>query len=414
MMRMGMLLLLVTLCCVQVVAQICNVLDYGAVGDGARNDREELQRALKECNEVVLPAGKVFLSGSLFLKSHQVVTIDGELRGVSPYEGDVNENWPFIYSRRGGTMTMTRASLVNGGQCLELDYKPLYLGDQCQSWNKLMNVTISGKGTINGGGDQGWWSDPRIDGNRPTLLGLSWITDLEISYLTFTNPAFWTTHILFCDNVHVHDLVIDTVGVPNGDGIDPDSSTNVLIEDCSITSSDDVIAIKSGKNQDGLAVARPSENITVRNMQFLEGHGVAIGSETSGDIRGVHMYNLDLRGTDRGVRIKSQKGRGGVVENIIYENMTFADVETAISITMYYTHDGHGPAPHFQNIQVKNITGTGTIEEVGEVMCLPESPCTGMMFEDIDLSVADNQEYECQEVHGEVSNVKPSMSGCVV
>ncbi len=112
-------------------------------------------------------------------------------------------------------------------------------------------------------------------------------------------------------------------------------------------------------------------------MEFLEGHGVAIGSETSGDIRGVHIYNLALRGTDRGVRIKSQKGRGGVVENIIYEDMSFTDVETAISITMYYTSDGHGPAPIFRDITVRNITSSGVIEEVGEVKCLPESPCTG-------------------------------------
>ncbi len=243
-------------------AEICNVLDFGAAGDGVRNDQKEVQQALLECEEVLLPAGKVFISGSLFLKSNQVLTVDGELRGVSPYEGELNENWPFIYSRRGGTMTMTRASLLNGGQCLDLDYKPLQLGDQCNSWDKLTNITITGEGTVNGGGDQGWFSDRKLEGTRPTLLGLSWIDGLVLSHMKLTNPSFWTTHILFCNNVHVHDLVIDTVGVPNGDGIDPDSSTNVLIEDCSITSSDDVIAIKSGKDQDGLAVARPCENIT--------------------------------------------------------------------------------------------------------------------------------------------------------
>lgn len=397
------------------VADECNVLDFGAAGNGVRNDQMEIQRALNDCDEVILPGDRVFISGSLFLKSHQILTIDGELRGVSPYEGNISDSWPFIYTRRGGTMTMSRASLLNGGQCLELGGNPLKLGDQCTTWNKLTNVTITGRGTINGGGDQGWYSDKKLDSTRPTMLGLSWINSLTLSNLKFINPAFWTTHILFCNNVHIFGLTIDTVGVPNGDGIDPDSSTNVLIEDCTISSSDDVIAIKSGKDQDGLAVARPCENITVRNMEFLEGHGVAIGSETSGDIRGVHISNLVLRGTDRGVRIKSQKGRGGIVEDITYENMTFTDVKTAISITMYYTHDGHGPAPTFSNIKVKNITGFGEgIEWVGEVMCLPESPCTGMLFENLDLAVAQDQEYSCQEAVGEATNVKPSMESCIV
>lgn len=146
-------------------------------------------------------------------------------------------------------------------------------------------------------------------------------------------------------------------------------------------------------------------------MQFYEGHGVSIGSETSGDIRGVYIHDLSLNGTDRGVRIKSQKGRGGIVEDVVYENINVTDVETAISITMYYTDDGHGPAPTFRNIQVKNVVGHGNgVEEVGEIACLPESPCIDMLFEDINLSVAEDQNYDCQNVEGTATNVVPEIS----
>ena len=233
-------------------ALACNVLDFGALGDGVRNDQAEIQQALESCEEIFFPADKIFLSGSLFLRSNQRVVIDGVLRGVSPYEGSLNDTYPFIYTRRGGTMTYTRASLVNGGQCNSIDYKPLALGDQCSSWDKLTNVTITGTG----------FTDELLKRVRPTLLGLSWIHDLTLTDLTLRNPPFWTTHLLFCDGVYVSGLRIDTVGCPNGDGIDPDSSKNVLIENCNINSSDDVIAIKSGKDQDGLAVAMPCENIT--------------------------------------------------------------------------------------------------------------------------------------------------------
>ena len=391
----------------------CDVMEYGAIGDGETDDTSSIQVAIdsNECDSILLPKGKTYVSGSLFLKANMELVVDGVLLGSPDYKNQ--EVWPKIYTRRAGLMVNTTASLLNGGQCKKMidDYIPIppYVhGDQCEDWDVLINVTIRGEGTINGNGNCGWAIDEKTKNNRPTMLGLGHISDLKVLDLTLTNPAFWTCHVLFSKNVYITNLRIETSSddtVNNADGIDPDSSQNVLIENCSISSNDDVIAIKSGINEDGRAVGIPSQNITVRNMYFEKGHGIAIGSETSGDIRDVTISDIRLNGTDRGVRIKSQAGRGGVVENIVYERINMTDVETAISITMEYTDDGHGELPVFQDITVRDITGEG-IEECGEIVCEKRSRCTGMVFDNIKLNAEQNYD-KCQYVEGEQLNTNP-------
>ena len=402
-------------CYVMGVVSDCDVLDYGAIGDGVGDDTLAIQSAISDeaCSSILLPKEKTFVSGSLFLKSNVELVVDGELLGSPDYKNI--ELWPNIYTRRAGLMVNTTASLINGGQCSKMkdSYRrgpPYILGDQCEEWNELSNVTLRGMGTINGNGNCGWATDDKTKDNRPTLLGLGHITDLTISDVTLTNPAFWTCHVLFSNNVYINNIQIETSSedtVKNADGIDPDSSKNVLIENCRISSNDDVIAIKSGINEDGRAVGIPSENITVRQMYFEKGHGISIGSETSGDIRDVFIHDIKLNGTDRGVRIKSQAGRGGVVENLVYANIDMVDVETAISITMEYTSSGHGPLPEFRNITVSDIQGTG-IKDAGEIVCEKRSKCTDMIFQNIDLTV-ENGYKECQYVEGTQENVSPSI-----
>ena len=401
-----------------VFSQECNVMEHGAIGDGMTDDTMSIQSVIDDlsCSSILLPKGNTFISGSIFLRSNLEFIVDGELLGSPDYKNKAV--WPNIYTRRAGLMVNTTASLVNGGQCLKMidGYiaRPPYIhGDQCEEWNILTNVSLHGEGVINGNGNCGWATDESTKSNRPTLLGLGHITGLEIFNLLLTNPAFWTCHVLFSENVHIHDLKIDTSSedtVNNADGIDPDSSKNVLIEDCTVTSNDDVIAIKSGINEDGRAVGIPSQNITVRNMYFEQGRGISIGSETSGDIRDIFISDIKMNGTERGVRIKSQAGRGGVVKNIVYERIEMTDVSTAISITMEY-YDGVGPLPTFENIIVKDIVGD-SIQQCGEIVCEKRSKCTGMLFENITLNAADGYT-QCQYVEGIQENVYPSIP-CII
>ena len=386
----------------------CDVSVLGAIGDGKSDNTVLLQSLIDDverCDELYFPSDSVYVSGSLFLRSNLVLTIDGTLLASSDYKNP--DIWPRIYTRYEGFMRMMTASLINGGRCHKMkqdwiEYPPYIHGDQCaegvDGWNKLQNVTIKGSGTIDGNGaESGFTHDLVWTAFRPTLLGLTWIEGLTLTDLNIVNPTFWTVHVLFCRDVYIARLHIDSINpipIHNGDGIDPDSSSNVFIEDCSINTNDDVIAIKSGKNEDGRQVGIPSTNITVINMEFQHGHGVGIGSEMSGNVSDVLISNIRCNGTGAAVKIKSERGRGGFIENVIYENMELVNVPQAIIIQQHYNGDKSiGEAPTFRNITIRNITAfDSTVGHVGQVDCLLLGErCVDIHFQNIDLSRAQNQ-----------------------
>lgn len=131
----------------------------------------------------------------------------------------------------------------------------------------------------------------------------------------------WTVHPVYCENTLVRNLEILTEG-PNTDGINPDSCKNTLIEDCYFETGDGCVAIKSGINEDGRRGDKATENLLIRDCKSKESHGVVvIGSETSGGIKNVHVHDCTFNGGDRGIRLKSMHGRGGCVENILFEDI---------------------------------------------------------------------------------------------
>lgn len=159
----------------------------------------------------------------------------------------------------------------------------------CLMGYKISNVTIRG-GTFDGQGAV-WWAahhEHKIVQTRPHLVEIMYGTDITIVNATFLNSPFWTIHPVYCDRVRIaYSTVNNPVGSPNTDGIDPDSSSNVIIEHCFVYAGDDHISIKSGYQYAGRMFNRPSENITIVNNYFGLGGGVAIGSETAGSVRNV-------------------------------------------------------------------------------------------------------------------------------
>lgn len=181
----------------------CDVRTYGAVPDGKTLSTAGIQAAIDDCSRrasqnapgVVLlpraaPTGSVYLSGSLFLKSNIVFFVD---EGVTLLGSPAKDNttYPQVYTRVAGTMQYGHASLINGALCTSINFNASAVGDQCREWAKLENVTIAGYGTLDGNGDSGWWNKPYFN-DRPTLLGLLWISSLTILDLKFVNPPFWT------------------------------------------------------------------------------------------------------------------------------------------------------------------------------------------------------------------------------
>ena len=171
--------------------EVCDVNEKGAVGDGVSDNTVLLQSLIDDegCTELYFPSGNTYVSGSLFLRSNLVVTIDGTLFASPDYKN--HEKWPLIYTRYAGFMRMMTASLLNGGQCKKMkenwnNLPPYIHGDQCAEWDKLENVTIKGSGNINGNGaNSGFTNNLIYSAFRPTLLGLTWITGLTLTGTTY-------------------------------------------------------------------------------------------------------------------------------------------------------------------------------------------------------------------------------------
>ncbi len=286
------------------------------------------------------------------------------------------------------------------------------------------NIAITGTGVLDGQGTP-WWVlkeqgapaeallydmasrgvpvDQRVfDGSpgrqlRPAFFQPVKCRNVLVDGPTFLYGAFWTITPTYCDNVIIRNVRIVTEGdrghVPNGDGIDPSSCRNVLIERCTFDTGDDCIAIKAGRDRDGRRVGVPTENVVIRDCTGLRGHGgIVIGSETAGGIRNVLATDCKFSGTDRIVRIKTARGRGGTIENLWFRNIEGRDIaREAILVNMLYTGERLPAAPvseetprirnlHFENIRCLSGKGYGV-----EILGLPEMPVEDLYFTRVEM-----------------------------
>jgi exo-poly-alpha-galacturonosidase len=359
-----------------------DVTNYGAIGNGETVNTQAIQKAIDECaanggGEVVVPKG-VFVSGAIFLKKGVALFFEKD----AVLKGSVNRaDYPQIKTRWEGTDMMYMAALVNA--------------------DGINGVKISGEGTIDGSGDvwvqrvnnrQDTAATAARRWERPRLVGIQNCKGVKVSGLKLHNQAVWCVHILYCEDVVLEDLNITADhNIPSSDGIDIDSSKKVKIRKCFIDVNDDCISIKSGKDEDGLRVNRPSEDILVQDCHFAYGHGgVAMGSETSGGIRNVLIKDCIADASNWApIRFKSQPSRGGVVENIIYENFKLKDTRKAVEFNMAWrmVPPIKPPAkvlPVVRNVQLINISGN--VNAVGDIHGLEGSPILGVTFKNCNIT----------------------------
>jgi len=396
------LLVCVCLCFSGTSGQSFNVLDYGARGDGVTKDTAAIVKAVAAIEMagggiLLFPAGR-YLTAPFNLTSNIIVHI-------SPSATILGSNdlpdWPVIPAL---------PSYCQGRELPGPRYTSLIHAEHKN------NITITGGGTVDGQGLK-WWTLHRADllsYTRGGLIEIMYMKHFVISNVTLLNAPFWTVHPYDCDDVKISNVKIYSPSdSPNTDGIDPDSATNVVITDCDISVGDDVIAIKSGIDYCGREYHKPCENITITNCVFGTGHGISIGSEMSGGVRNVLVKDCLVRGTQAGPRIKTQRGRGGVVENIQFINITISGpgVVNAIQVNMFYDKNTVPPTnatatPIFRNVSFKDIRGNAT--NAGEFLCLPESPCEGFSLQNIDISYT-RAGFNCSSIFGTVINVKPTV-----
>jgi polygalacturonase len=263
------------------------------------------------------------------------------------------------------------------------------------------NVSITGGGVIDGAGES-WWKEARSQGDhgimgqgmlRPRLIVFDHSHRIIIDGVTIQNSPFWQIVLYYSDDVTIRNIrVLADPASPNTDAIDPFSSSNVKIEHVYADVGDDDVAIKSGQAGSPGPDA-PSKDITISDCTFMHGHGLSIGSEISGGVQNVHAARVHFKGTANGVRIKSNRGRGGDIGNFDFRDLTMEDVGTPILVTEYYPkipdRDSAQPVtrltPRFHDISITNLTATGA-STAGFIVGLPESPITSLTLTHVQIT----------------------------
>ena len=357
-----------------------NITAYGAVADGQSDSTEAIRRSIEACHNagggrVVVPAG-IFSTGAIQLKSN--VNLYLSEGATLKFSTDTEKYLPAVYTRFEGT------------ECM--NYSPfIYAFEQ-------ENIAITGSGTLDGSAsDANWWAWARRRGSdeaparssvrklldygergvpvkdrvfgkgeylRPNFIQPYRSRNILIEGIHIINSPMWEIHPVLSTNITVRGVKIDSHG-PNNDGCDPESSRDVLIEDCIFDTGDDCIAIKSGRDNDGRRVNVPSENIIVRNSTMKDGHGgVVMGSECSGGIRNVFIENchMDSPNLERALRFKSNARRGGFAENVFMRNVDVGQVKEAIlTIDFLYETGPNGPyKPIVRNVTLENVRSTAS------------------------------------------------------
>lgn len=356
------------------VGNTLDVRQFGARGDGAGFDTLAIQQAIDTAGTagggtIRIPAGTYRLQ-PIHLRARTTLLLEeGAILSASDDPRD------FFAGHAGGESRVL--SLING--------------------KHLADVAITGRGVVDGSG-QRWWRNARAardsgehtDLNRPRLINFAGCQRVTVEGVTLRNSPIF--HLTFnnCENVTVRNVTITApADSPNTDGIDPAGCRNVTITGCRIDTGDDDVAIKSFHPGMGCS------HITVSHCVIGHGHGISIGSETVGGVSDVLVEHCTFAGTRYGFRIKSGRGRGGVVENIRVNDIQMRNVDPAIDIMCYYPNPPLGDAaqamtpltPVYRHIRIENLTATCP-REAGLFVGLPESPITDCTLTNVHVSAS--------------------------
>ena len=431
-----------------------NLKKFGAVGDGVTLNTKAFEKAIaaltkKGGGHLVVPQG-VWFTGPIVLQSN--IDLHLEAGAVIQFSGD-EALYPVIKTSFEGLDTRRCQS-------------PL-------SANGAENISITGKGVIDGNGQfwrpvkkgkmtegqwkevlerpggveskKGYWvpnqayADAEKSANmnvpkastdaewnaikrflRPVMVSLVNCKNVLLQGVIFQNSPAWNLHPLMCENIILDDVLARNPSyAQNGDALDLESCKNALIVNTKFDAGDDGICIKSGKDKDGRLRGRLCENVVVDGCTVFAGHGgFVVGSEMSGGVKNILVANCQFLGTDVGLRFKSTRGRGGIVENIFIDNVAMTDIKTdAITFNMYYggksvaemLADGDNPdnvtkmpvteeTPIFRNIDIKNIVCNGAGRAM-EFNGLPEMPINGIRLLNINIIAKSDAVFNnCQNI----------------
>ncbi|MGL6174161.1 MAG: glycoside hydrolase family 28 protein [Cellulosilyticaceae bacterium] len=381
-----------------------NVKQFGAVGNGKIEDTAALQCTILACPDggcVYIPKG-TYLTGPLFLRSNITIELAEEavLLGMTDrdkypilpgYTVSEDEQREYYLGTWEGNPLDMMASLITG--------------------INVENVKIIGKGILDGNAQNGdWWLEPKKRNRawRPRMIFLNNCKNIEVQGITVKNSPCWTVHPYFSENLKFIDMqIINPSHSPNTDGIDPESCEGVQIIGTKISVGDDCIAIKSGKLFMGKKFKKPSENFIIRNCLMERGHGaVVLGSEIAGGVRAIAVSQCIFKQTDRGLRIKTRRGRGkdSIVDQITFQNIKMTEVMTPFVINMFYFCDPDGKSEYVWSKAMQTVDdwtpmiGSLTFKDIECEACevaaayfygLPERPIEHVTIQNVSFKFKD-------------------------
>lgn len=376
---------------------VFNILDYGAKSDTTVDSRNAILAAVNACNlagggKVMIPAGTYLVNGPIVLKSH--VNLHLEKGARLEFSTNPNHYLPMVLTKWEGT------------ECY--NYSPFIYSYQC------VDVALTGEGEIDGNGatvfntwkplekpgmqrlrQMGNDSVPvyqRVFGKgyylRPCMIQFFGCKNVLVDGVQIYDSPFWIIHPVYCDNVIVRNVYIDGQNY-NNDGCDPESSTNVLIENVHFNVGDDGIAIKSGRDQDGWRVGQATENVIIRNCHFSQ-WAITIGSEMSGGVRDIYIEDCKIDSCRNGIYFKSNMDRGGFFENLYMRRIT-ADICLWGMVnfrTDYHGYRGGNYPTLFRNITIEDVICNRVDSVALMANGIPEAKLYNITLRNIDVKSA--------------------------
>lgn len=359
--------------------ELYDITKYGAVGDGKTDCTEAFKKAISDCSQngggkVLVPQG-YFLTGPIYLMSD--VNLHVSEKAVIKFLTDPKKYLPVVFTRWEGVECMNYSPLIYAygeeniavtgsgildGQASSINWWN-WKGNKEHGWKEGMPNQKKGRDLLFELAEKNVPPQEKIFGDgyylRPNFFQPYNCKNILVEGVTFKNSPMWFLHPVLCENVTFKNLIIEGLG-PNNDGIDPESSKNLLVKNCYFDTGDDCIAIKSGRNSDGRRLGIPSENIVIQNCVMKNGHGgIVIGSEISGGAKNVFAEDciMSSPNLERAIRIKTNSVRGGVIENIFVRNLKVGEVgEAVLKINYYYEEGDEGQfTPVVKNIHLENV-----------------------------------------------------------
>ncbi|MDR2906766.1 MAG: glycoside hydrolase family 28 protein [Bacteroidales bacterium] len=374
-----------------------NITDFGGMGDSLFDNKAVFQKLFAMAEEkggihIVVPEGNYFVKGPLHLESN--VCLDLQKGATLWFSSDPKDYLPVVKTSWEGTF------LYN--------YSPLIYAYQKE------NISIIGQGTINGNAAETFatWRtlqnesqalsrdmnhtnvpvEERVFGEghylRPQFVQFFECKNLLMEGITVTNSPFWCVHVLKSTNATFRSMKFTARNI-NNDGIDPEYSSDILIEDIDFDNGDDNVAIKAGRDHEGRAQNTPSENIIIRNCRLKGLHGVVIGSEMSGGVQNVFVENCVASGyLKRGIYLKSNPDRGGYMRNIYVDSLALDEVEDCFYITSFYHGQGEGHVTDIHNVHISNITCKRATAAGIVIQGFSEKPIHDIYFQNVMIDTA--------------------------